>query len=243
MLISEYPGLKEAVAAAAAEEESLRGLAMMSVNVQLCGIEVRQFTPRQFLILDAEKSPFFAGGGIELDHVLQFFWVASPLFLLPTSRNAKVLERRREKVMESLLHIEDFEECVEAIRIHIDRAILDRPAGSGSDGTAIASFAAMLVNDIAGAYSWHDTVLDRHGQPVHEAGILDKPFARLFQYRRLIAHERNPDVTPVNRLSDRAERECIRAYHASHPALAPSVPPVSEEPPKPVRKRRKKGTR
>jgi len=229
MLLSQIPGYTAAVARAAAQEETLRRRAFLPHTTALCGVPVRAFTPRHFLILDELASPFLTGAIAGPEHVAQFFWVVSPAFLLPspevslravdaarTAYIAGVEKEVRGKVRRvgGIATRVRFGPALREIDAYLDAALFDRPSG-GKDSTARpdVSFAAALVDEIASNYGWPDEVLDARGQPVWNAGILDKPLARLCQYRRRIwkrdAARLGHDLTLPNRLSDAAARDFL----------------------------------
>jgi hypothetical protein len=106
-----------------------------------------------------------------------------------------------------------FGPALREIDAYLDAALFDRPSGGDSTARPDVSFAAALVDEIASNYGWPDEVLDARGQPVWNAGILDKPLARLCQYRRRIwrrdAARLGHDLTLPNRLSDRVAQDFL----------------------------------
>lgn len=209
--LDKIPGLQKRVAAAAAEEERLRRLPFLPVPLDICGVPVRHFTPRHFLLLDEAGSPFFHPGPIGAADIAQFLWVVSAAFRIPTPLTKDEVNDIRDAFLRSIAR-KRVDRLKAGIDSYIEKALFDRPDASGTDTPAVASFAALLVDDIATAYGWPDEVLDADGFPIPGAGILDKPFARLLQYRRLIAWRLNPRHEPENRLSSRVEMQCVREF-------------------------------
>ena len=215
MLLSKIPGYTAAVARAAAQEETLRRRAFLPHTTALCGVPVRAFTPRHFLILDELASPFLSGQTIGPVDVAQFFWITSPSFLLPSPEiSLRLVKTARSEFISGIANRVRFGQALREIDAYLDAALFDRPS-AGGDSTARpdVSFAAALIDEIASNYGWPDEVLDNRGQPVWNAGILDKPLARLCQYRRRIwrrdAARLGQDLSLPNRLSDAAARNFL----------------------------------
>ena len=211
MLLSKIPGLTKAVAKAAAIEDTIRRRAFLPHVTTLCGLAVRPFTPRHFLFLDEARSPFLSGHIPGPEHVGIFLWLVSTDFVLPSPQIPLSNVRQRRHAFTQRIGRIPFIKALTEIGAYLDEALLDRPGGGGGDDP-IASFAAVLVDDIAAAYGWQDEILDADGQPVHGAGILDKPIARLCQYRRLIWRRDCPSMPVTNRLCDTARRKAVENY-------------------------------
>jgi len=214
MLLSKIPGYTAAVARAAAQEETLRRRAFLPHTTALCGVPVRAFTPRHFLILDELASPFLTGTTAGPEHVAQFFWIVSPAFLLPSPEvPMREVKTARSAFIGRIATRVRFGPALREIDAYLDAALFDRPSGGDSTARPDVSFAAALVDEIASNYGWPDEVLDARGQPVWNAGILDKPLARLCQYRRRIwkrdAARLGHDLTLPNRLSDRVAQDFL----------------------------------
>lgn len=197
MLLDEIPGLKEARTAALAREETLREIPFLPANLDICGVEVRQFTPRHFILLNAAGSPFLGAGEIAIEHVAQFLWVISPQFC--TDPFARDLFLANVQLSFETDDDDKLATLIAAIDRYLEDALIDRPSGAGSE-TPLTHFAAAIVDEIASEYGWDDEV------------ILEKPFARLFQYLRRIERRRDPRTPRFNRLSDGAERAAVKAW-------------------------------
>lgn len=193
MLLDDIPGLSRAVARAKGIEDRWRELAFLPVGEEICGVPVRQLTLRHLRILLSIHSPFLHGKTPTLFDIERFLWVVSPRFNI---RGLGKVDFAR-----SIEHLSYARVC-RAINRYIDRALLDRPATTGS-GTPIAvSFDAYLVDRIARTYGWSDEQ------------ILDAPLARLYQYLRLIQLKDNPRTPQISRLSDRVRQRKINAQLA-----------------------------
>lgn len=220
VLLSDIPGLTEAVAKAAAEENELRASAWLSVTTELCRIEVRQFTLRHFMLLDAAGSPFIVGGTIGRENIIQFLHVVSTAYVWPGTRAlaARAAEvrlafttaaARTIKISRNAKH--PLRPLIAEIDAYLESALFDRWAASRGERPAF-HFVAGFVDALAAEYGWPAEVFDTNGQPIPGAGILDMPLARLMQLDRAAALRRNPKATLTNRLSDEAENKAITAY-------------------------------
>lgn len=213
MLLDQIPGLQRAVRKAVALEESVRRQAFLPCVHRICGVDVRPFTPRHFMILDEAVSPFLGHpGSISAEHVAQLLWVVSPQFLTPTLPVTLREVRAARLAFAARIRKVRYEAARRQLRDYLDHAFLDAPRGGGDDERPLASTPAFLVDRFASAYHWPVEQLDARGQPIPGAGILDKPFAQLFQLSRLISLRTDPHFVAVNPLSDRVERECVRRH-------------------------------
>lgn len=171
IILEQIPEYVAERAAIEREEAEGRELPFFDLPILLCGIEVKQFTPRLFVTLCTAESPFLCGGEPEPEDIAQFLWAVSAKF--------SVAPRARAKFTRSLGAL-DYISAVTEIRAYIADSLKDRPGGDGSStgrSSPIASFAASLVHRFAFAYGWS------------RQEIIDTPFAELFQYLRLIERD------------------------------------------------------
>lgn len=173
------------------EEESLRDFAYTGWSDSICGVEVKQFTPRHFLLLCSLKSPFLCGGDPAPEDVGLFLWVVS-LGFKPFDLEA------RDLFLQSVIDT-PYIETVAEVRAYIDRARFDRPS-NGSGSTPVSSFFASLVHVFASEYGWS------------REQVLDSPFAALYQELRMIIREHNPNRPFPNRISDRVKQLVINKH-------------------------------
>src|SRR5436190_4788815 len=154
-LLDDIPGLKERVAEAARKEGELRVLPFLDVTLDICGVPVKQFTPRHWAYLDAAGVPFFAAEAMSAVQVAQFLWIVSPSFRVGDAA-------AREAFLESIVQV-PFGDATAAIAEYVDFALLDRPETGGQVSSApITSYLAAIVDRIAeGGYTWsRDQILD-----------------------------------------------------------------------------------
>lgn len=174
------PGYKEAVE----REVRIREESFLPFGEMICGLEVRQMTPRDLLILQGIESPFVVGGAITAEHIVRFLWILSFRFrVVRTWRDkwvrGKFIKRcRRLNVGGVLRRIDEY----------MTDTFQDAPGGSGrgpvaSDWSGIAA----IVDQLASAYHWR------------EDDILQIPLKRIFQYGRIMRRREDPKAVFFNR--------------------------------------------
>lgn len=172
----EIPGYSEALA----DEAAVRELSYVDAPRTVAGIDVRQPTILDVVLLTHAESPFLVGGQITPGAIAQWFWhMATPEYR-KRGRVWHILTMRRLKYDETLREIQEF----------LDRHLQDSPAGSESTQAEFVSWVAAAVHALASAYGWT------------ERDILNMPLARVFQYLRLIQRNLDPNALFINR-SDR----------------------------------------
>src|SRR5689334_706017 len=72
----EIPGYREAVK----REMDIRDAAFLNITADICGIPIRQMTPRDYLILDGLGSPILDGriATASREDIVKFLWFLSP---------------------------------------------------------------------------------------------------------------------------------------------------------------------
>lgn len=180
----------------------------IEVSRTVCGLELRQLTPRDLLLLDYAKSPFVAGGDIAPAHVAQFLW--------------QMLERQPgwwgERRFFRHCRALGYDTSIAEIKAYVDRHFADAPAAGGSDGRPLGtSFVAPLIVRISA------------GIPsLTPAAIMDTPLPQLFQFRKVLDAEaasrsgrKLRDQSPVDRLLCECLAECNRLNAAAAEPLSP----------------------
>lgn len=192
MDLDQIPGLAKAVARAEAQAEARRDFSFTTATVLLAGVECRQLTARHLLILFAARTPFLYGGFREPEHVAQFLWIVSPEFSTDAKTRKAFIERAKKI---------KYLPAIKAIERYLEEALADFPKASAKKdtGSVLASFVGYLVHLIAKTYGWDDEA------------ILDKPVARLCQYRALILQDIDP-AKPVFAASDKVRREFVMRF-------------------------------
>jgi hypothetical protein len=184
-------------------EETLRVTPFLPIGEEINGIRVRQLTARHLGILIEARSPFFLNTRPDREDILIFLWVVSHAY-----RPDGMGRAESNRIVAAAPHGARFARAIER---YIKRALFDKPPASIGGVVISASYLAGMVHKIAFAYGWPDEVLDSEGLPVPNAGILDKPIARLFQYRKWIVAERDPYAQPqVNPVSDKVRGQWLR---------------------------------
>jgi hypothetical protein len=192
--LNDIPGYREALAEAEQREESFRDLALLGLNVTVCGVDCKQFTPRHFIILNAARSPFLCGGDITPEDIAAFLWVISSCFD-PDCRDS------RDLFVAFIAGELEFESAITEIEQYLDNALIDRPAStSRGHRSPPVSFAASLIHRIASAYGWSPE------------SILDRPLAELYQYLKCIRLDANPNEPNMSPFVTKLNAKFLREY-------------------------------
>lgn len=176
----DIPGYADAVR----NEARIRDIAFLAWPIPLCGVKVRQFTPRHLILLDHCQNAFVCGQQPALADILEFMWFVSVDYSLDHAERDRFLVSWQETAS-ALKPIEEINE-------YLADAFHDAPMRQGG-GMAKAYTAPMaaIVDILASSYGWDD---DK---------ILEMPIARVFQYLRRIQKRTNPNTILFNR-SDKA---------------------------------------
>lgn len=128
-------------------DTDVRDAAFLELTTAICGVEIRQMTPRDFLIIDGIGSPFIYGLKDQADNqdVVAFLWLISPRFR-PGRLAAWRFGRRCRKI--------NFGLAVKAIEQYVEDTFQDAPGGSPSNDTPFASCVAFWVHRLSSAYGW-----------------------------------------------------------------------------------------
>jgi hypothetical protein len=191
---SDVPGLTEALK----RENDIRDASFLDLNANLCGVEIRQMTPQDLLILDGIGNPLMAGGLPSPAELADFLWKLSPRFKL----NAPI----RRFLFGRSVRKKEYLSLVKACGKYISDTFQDSPGSSGPSSTPYAGWCAYLVNNIAMNYHWS------------EDKILRTPLKRLFQYLKCIRRYHNPDA-PMHNPSDKMKGDYIRLENARNSLL------------------------
>lgn len=195
-LLSDIPGLKEAVRIAEAVDAAPRMLPFLGCDLEIAGIAVKQFTPRHFLYLDVGRSPFIHGGSVTAEALAQFLWVVSPEF--------RPGDRVCRDVFVAEIEQLPYEAALEGVHAYLDQAYQDAPSGRASSSSPPTYCVATMIDH-----------LFAHGYgALGRDGILDMPFAEIFQYQRRIHLREEPDHKFSSPAADAAKRKAVRDYIA-----------------------------
>ena len=146
-----------------------------------------QFTPRHLIRLSIAESPFAVGGQVTGSDIALFVFSVSVSY--PS-------ETVRERIIREVAPL-DYKQCFAEINEYLEDANGDCPSGSAGSGPqveTIASEYASIVHRIASAYGWS------------ESETLDIPYARLWQYLKLIRRDLDPKATMDSRVHKYARR-------------------------------------
>lgn len=182
---NDIPGLREEVK----RENDVRDAAFLDLTTNICGIEIRQMTPRDMLILDGVDNPILNGGFPTPYQLADFLWKLSPQFKERAWFRRYQFGRKCRNL--------DFVSAVIACRKYIEDTFQDSPGGSGPAGVPYAGWPAHLVTSLS-------------SNPVEaEQVILNTPLKRLFQYLKCIRRRNDPNC-PMHNPSDKVKGDYIR---------------------------------
>jgi hypothetical protein len=176
------------------DESCIRELAFLPVTLTIASIEVRQFTPYHYILLDFIRSPFV--GGTEeptVESIAEFLWIVSADYKDndPAGKNKFI----NEKVAQV-----NYIQALEDIGEYVTNAFLDVPPplaiaqDTKRDSIPYYAWIVSYIDVLASEYGWQ------------ERDCLHMNFSKLFQYIRAI--EARKSVTagkePVmyNKISD-----------------------------------------
>lgn len=192
--LSDVPGLAEAFK----RENDIRDASFLDITANICGVEIRQMTPRDLLILDGLGNPLMAGGLPSPAQLADFLWKLSPRYQEGNSVRRFLFARSIRKL--------DYITAVRACWKYVEDTFQDSPASSGVSSTPYAGWCAYLVCNLS-------------SNPVEaEKVILNTPLKRLFQYLKVIRRKNDPDC-PMHNPSDKVKGDYIRLCNARNDLL------------------------
>jgi hypothetical protein len=186
---SDIPGLREAIK----RENDCRDASFLDLTTDICGVPIRQMTPRDLLILDGIGNPLMAGGLPSPAELAEFLWLLSPRYVFGSSL-------RRFMFGLSIRRL-NYLEAVKACWRYIEETFQDSPGSSGVSAMPYAGWCAYLVNTIAINYGWNDDA------------TLNMPLKKLFQYLKCIRRHHDPHA-PMHNPSDKVKGDYIRLLNA-----------------------------
>lgn len=170
-------------AEAVKRETDVRDAAFLEITTLICGVEIRQMEPRDFLILSGIDSPFLNGGMPVSADVVKFLWFLSPDY--------KHGDAEASKRFASAVRKQNGLELLRDIYRYISDTFQDAPGGKSDSGPNYAGWCAYLIDAIASEYGWPWQT------------IMRTPFKILYQQVKCIRRRRDPDAIMFNP-SDRA---------------------------------------
>lgn len=174
------PGYDEALAS----ERKAREEAYLDAPHFICGVRLRQITPRILARLSFAETPFIYDGRIGTEHVAQFLWACHWDYSLDI--------HKREEFVKSLRHY-DYPTAVAEIDEFIDDTFLDAPTGK--------SGIPYYCN-----FAWFEYIMHK-AMGWDSEYTLNQPLRRIYQLIRCMDHERGGIMT--NRLSDKVRGDWL----------------------------------
>ena len=202
MDLQDIPGYKEALA----EERELRGRVCIGIPFVVCGVHLRLMTLRDYVNLQALRSPFVAGGFVRRTDCLQILCYMQTGYREPKQGLiGRFLARRRNSEILKLVQKFDTLQLIAGINEYIDAVFLDSPASSVSAGESspIASSTASIIDQLGSSYGWSiDEMMD-----------VELPLVfQLFRIRHLMEGGKRSAL--INRRSSKVIGEYLRTVNA-----------------------------
>ena len=179
------------------EESVIRESCFLPITLDICGIEVKQFTFQHYVMLDFIKSPLLTGKEIEGSDVLTFLWIVSVNYK-PNDKSA--FEKFVADKCVNLDCVKAVEECEQ----YLINALLDSVSEKPTAGESTKK-----SNEIP-YYSWVAVYIDMFGKEYgwHPSEIMSLPTSMVFQLGRVI-ESRNGKKEFVNGLSDKCKKQIL----------------------------------
>lgn len=138
------PGYEDALK----EERGLRLGVFLGVNPKICGVEIREITPRLLALLLCMETPFICGGEYDNAHTLSFLWAMSPQFVRADhpEHNERV-EALTATLRKSLG--DAFTQAEDEIDAFIFNTFLDGPQSGGADSKPYVTGVAWMLYTMA----------------------------------------------------------------------------------------------
>jgi hypothetical protein len=199
--LASIPGYADALK----RERDVRDVGILNVNTRICGVEVRQMTLRDWLVLDAIDCELLGGNYMDMVEVVRFMWFMSPKFNPKSKWKRWRFTRRLGRMNAKDLSI--------ACEKYVRDVFIDTPmtiVSKGDQWTApLVSFAASIIHTLADFYGWSKNEI--MGMTVKE----------IFQYMKLINIRRQAEIGEKPILANPSDEVKMKAI-AEHRAKAKS---------------------
>ena len=182
---SDIPGLREAIK----RENDIRDASFLDLNTNICGVKIRQMTPRDLLILDGIGNPLMSGQLPSAAQLAEFLWLLSPQFKNHAPIRRFLFGRSIRKI--------SYVAAVKACGKYIEETFQDSPASSGVSSMPYAGWCAYVVNRVAINYGWSRNE------------IINLPLKELFQYLKCLTRHHDPQA-PMHNPSDKVKGDYLR---------------------------------
>lgn len=183
------------------KESEIRETALLPMRFDLMDIEVNQFTPQHFILLDFADNPHISGDKKPtLEDTLQFLWVVSPEYKHKDKIAFAMFKEKYHKLDNEKMSMEIYEYLSYSL---LDLIPNNTPEQSIPKTNKTPNYAWIIpyIDIIASQYGWTDEY------------ILNLPFARILQYTRVIEERLTASgggiVMLGNKLSDKATKELL----------------------------------
>ena len=168
-------------------ERRLREESYLPCPQFICGIPLKQITPRILAVLFRIETPFFGDGAVEETHILQFLWAChaeNPMREEPKRWFGKTARQR----FDASLGAFDFAKAEDEIWQFLEHTFLDAPDGGPTSRPYVCSIASMEYSMACKPFYWSREY------------TLDQPLRIIYQLRKCRA--RDNGALLKNRISD-----------------------------------------
>lgn len=181
-------------------ESEIRETSLLPMRFDLMDVEVNQFTPHHYILLDFANNPHISGEREPtIDDTIQFLWVVSPEYKHKDKEAFAAFQKKHANLDNEKMSDEIFE--------YLSYSLLDLIPTHTADNKPKTNKAPCYawiipyIDTIASQYGWTDDY------------ILQLPFARILQYRRAIEERllasNGSKALLANKLSDTVTKEIL----------------------------------
>lgn len=190
MIVNRFatPGFAEAVKA----ENDIRDAAFLDLTANICGVEIRQMTPRDLIILEGIGNPVAQKVRFSKEDVFDFLRVMSVHYRPGAWFNAWRIKR-------AVNHM-DAKDAIPALIKYLDATFQDSPSGGGA-GIPYAGWCAYYADIFGSEYGW----------PMERT--LSTKLKVLYQLLKCIRRRHDPECILMNP-SDKIKGDALRLKQA-----------------------------
>lgn len=210
VMLSEIPGLNEAIARAQYEQFRTRENSLLGLTYDLCGIRARTMTIRDYVLLERYSSPFTNRVEPTMGDLALFLWVLSPQFLWFCNQRwigflqpvAAYFHGRKVRKMFGAKIPESSEQVVVKCFEYIDTMFFDSPPSMRGGGQSCLSYLTGWFDSLQSEYHFTNEQIWTMGLP------------ELFQRLNAIRQRKNPAVPDFNKSTDSVQLWVIKGLRS-----------------------------
>lgn len=186
------------------KDSCIRESAILGIDLNICGVPVKQLTPYHYILLDFINSPFLQNGEVNISNIVDVLWIISTEFKANDKEaKTKFIETKCVDIV--------FDDAINNILKYIANTFIDIPASVRSLDQAKIN--KVNIPHVSWVVSYVDTLAKEYGW--FYTDVIHMPFALIFQFLKTIEIResikntgKQPDL--VNGTSDAIKRKIIR---------------------------------